>query len=114
MDIRIGGLSRGRFGLPAGSSTRASFTTVNAGPVRIMSANGLPLIGAERLIYKVGGANTSFTEMMGLPASQVDTTYWLPWYNNVDLDTQLRIANVSSTPALVTIYIGGEQMGPPF
>jgi hypothetical protein len=62
----------------------------------------------------VNGKNTSFTEMMALPASQVDTTYWLPWYNNVDLDTQLRIANVSSSPALVTIYIGGEQMGPPF
>ena len=33
--------------------------------------------------------------MMALPNSQLDTTYWLPWYNNVDLDTQLRFANVS-------------------
>ena len=112
IDVRIGGVSRGRFGLPAGSSTRASFTTVNAGPVRIMSANNVPLIGAERLIYKVGGVNTSFIEMMGLPDSQVDTTYWLPWYNNVDLDTQLRIANVSGSTATVHIFMGGVEVTP--
>jgi hypothetical protein len=28
--------------------------------------------------------------MMALSNSQLNTTYWLPWYNNVDLDTQLR------------------------
>jgi len=38
----------------------------------------------------VNGINASFSEMMGLPANQLDTTYWLPWYNNVDLITQLR------------------------
>jgi hypothetical protein len=26
-----------------------------------------------------------------LPASQLTTTYWFPWYNNVNFDTQLRI-----------------------
>ncbi len=45
---------------------------------------------AERVIYKVQGTQTSFTEMMALPASQLDTTYWFPWYNNVGSDTQLR------------------------
>src|ERR671925_374404 len=24
-------------------------------------------------------------EMMGLPDSQLGNTYWLPWYNNIDL-----------------------------
>jgi hypothetical protein len=42
------------------------------------------------VIYKVQGTQTSFTEMMALPASQLDTTYWFPWYNNVGSDTQLR------------------------
>jgi hypothetical protein len=27
---------------------------------------------------------------MALPNSQLNPTCWLPWYNNVDLDTQLR------------------------
>jgi hypothetical protein len=47
-------------------------------------------VAAERLIYKVGGVNTSFSEMMALPDNLLDTTYWFPWYNNNDLDTQLR------------------------
>ena len=45
--------------------------------------------------------------MMALPNSQLDTTYWLPWYNNVDLDTQLRFGNVGTVsdvtpPAAIT------------
>jgi hypothetical protein len=28
--------------------------------------------------------------MMGLPDHLLDTVYWLPWYNSVHLDTQLR------------------------
>jgi hypothetical protein len=27
---------------------------------------------------------------MALPNTQLDVLYWLPWYNNVDLNTQLR------------------------
>jgi hypothetical protein len=27
---------------------------------------------------------------MGLPDTSLDATFWFPWYNNVDLDTQLR------------------------
>jgi hypothetical protein len=50
----------------------------------------VPIVAAERVIYKVNNLNTSFSEMMALPNSQLDTTYWLPWYNNKDLDTQLR------------------------
>jgi hypothetical protein len=50
------------------------------------------MVSAERVIYKVNNVDTSFSEMMALAASQLDTLYWLPWYNNVDLDTQLRFA----------------------
>ena len=48
------------------------------------------LNGAERVIYRVNEVNTSFLEMMGLPMSQLDTTFWLPWYNNIDMTSQLR------------------------
>jgi hypothetical protein len=27
---------------------------------------------------------------MGLPANQLTSSYVMPWYNNVDLNTQLR------------------------
>ena len=65
---------------------------MNNGPVQIHATNAVSLIGAERVIYKVNEVNTSYSEMMALPNGQLNTTYWLPWYNNVDLDTQLRFA----------------------
>jgi hypothetical protein len=76
------------FTLLPGESTRQSFPNINNGPVQIVS--DVPIVAAERLIYKVNNIPTSFSEMMALPDTQSDTTYWLPWYNNLDLDTQLR------------------------
>ena len=95
MHVYIGGveMAGSPFTLAAGASTRKSFAGINNGPVKIES--NVDIVAAERVIYKVNGVNTSFSEMMALPESQLDTTYWLPWYNNVDLDTQLRFANVS-------------------
>ena len=77
-------------GIPllAGESTRLSYASVNDGPVQIVSDQDI--VAAERAIYTVQGIQTSFSEMMGLPNSQLDTTYWFPWYNNMHLDTQLR------------------------
>src|SRR5258706_278404 len=112
VDVLIGGSNQGRFGLPAHGSTRASFGGVNNGPVQIHDTNAVSLIGAERVIYKVNGHNTSFSEMLALPNSQLSSTYWLPWYNNVDLDTQLRLGNVSNSPATVHIFIGGSEVTP--
>ncbi|HET6823704.1 MAG TPA: choice-of-anchor Q domain-containing protein [Anaerolineales bacterium] len=112
VQITIGGVVMTPLNLAAGESTRVSYTGVNDGPVQILSDQNI--VAAERVIYKVKGVQTSFSEMMALPNRQLDNTYWLPWYNNVGVDTQLRIANASSSPALVIIYIGGESMGPPF
>src|SRR5258706_5558374 len=103
-------MSGSPFTLGSGQSTRVSFGGVNNGPVQIHDTNAVSLIGAERVIYKVNGNNTSFSEMLALPNSQLGTTYWLPWYNNVDLDTQLRLGNVSNSPATVHIFIGGREV----
>ena len=112
INVSIGGTDQGRFGLSSPGSTRVSFPGLSNGPVKVQSTNGASIIGAERVIYKVNNLNASFTEMMGLPASQLDTTYWLPWYNNIDLDTQLRIANVSNSSATVHVFIGGTEVTP--
>ena len=115
VDISVGGTYQGRLGLPSQGSMRTSFTGVNNGPVKIESTNAVSIIAAERVIYKVNNVNTSFTETMALPDAQLDTMYWLPWYNNVDLDTQLRFANVSGTTATVHIAIAGVPvLGSPF
>jgi hypothetical protein len=54
-----------------------------------------------------GTAWTNSSETMGLPAQQAEMTYWFPWYNNVDLNSQLRFANISASPATVTVTIAG-------
>ena len=112
VNVFVGTGKQGSFSLGSGQSLRESFVGVSNGPAKIQSTNAIPLIGAERVIYKVGGINTSFIELMGLPDNQVDTTYWLPWYNNVDLDTQLRIANVSNANATVHIFVGTTEVTP--
>src|SRR5262249_48016375 len=88
--IYVGGVevSGSPFSLAAGASTRVSLTGINNGPVKIVSDQNI--VAAERLIYKVSNSPVSFSETMAVPNGQLDTVYWLPWYNNVDLDTQLR------------------------
>ena len=113
--VYIGGqeMSGSPFTLPRGQSTRKSFPGIDGGPVKIVST--AKIVAAARVIYKVNGINTSFTELMALPNSQLSMSYWLPWYNNTSLDTQLRIANVSTSTATVRVYIGGQEMpGSPF
>jgi predicted outer membrane repeat protein len=108
--VIIGNAELSAHALAPMESTRVSLPGVNNGPVQLVNRNGQSLIAAERLIYKVNGVPTSFTEMMGLPDGQLSSTYWLPWYNNVDLDTQLRFGNVSGSTATVRVYIGGTEM----
>jgi uncharacterized protein YcfL len=113
--VTIGGveMTGSPFFLAPGVSTRKSFPGIDKGPVKIESNQDI--VAAERVIYKVNGIATSFSETMALPASQLDTIYWLPWYNNKDLDTQLRFANVSATEATVHVTIGGQEvLGSPF
>jgi len=112
MDVKIGSADMGSYRLVTHGSRRQSFLGVSNGPVRLQHLDNTPMMAAERVIYKVQGVNTSFSEMMALPDAQLDMTYWLPWYNNVDLDTQLRIANVTNNPANVTVTIAGVAMKP--
>jgi hypothetical protein len=100
--------SNSPYTLAAGASLRVSCAGVNSGPVKIVSNQNI--VAAERVIYKVNNLPTSFSETMALPHGQLDNTYWLPRYNNIDLDTQLRIGNVSGSPATVRVYIGGQEM----
>jgi hypothetical protein len=115
VEVHIGGTKVGTYPMVSSESRRESYTNLNNGPVKIVNVNAVPMIGAERVVHKVDNVPVSFTEMMGLPANQLDNIYWLPWYNNVELDTQLRFGNVSNTTAIVHVYIGGDEMlGSPF
>jgi hypothetical protein len=108
IDVQIAGANQASFGIPSASTVlQAPLNGINNGPVKITST--VPIMGSERVIYNVNGMPTSFSEMMALPDSQLDNMYWMPWYNNVDLNTQLRFGNVSGSPATVHVWIGGQE-----
>jgi hypothetical protein len=89
--VTIGGVevTGSPFTIAVGGSVRKTFYNIDKGPVKIES--NVDIVAAERVIYKdAGGVLTSFSEMMGLPNGLLDITYWLPWYNNKNMDTQLR------------------------
>jgi hypothetical protein len=93
--------SADRFNLPSGTT---------GGPVHIVGTSGVNILAGMRVIY---GGNKSFDELMAYPTALLDTEYWFPFYNhnNVNLDTEIRIANTSSTDsAPVEIYIGDTLM----
>jgi hypothetical protein len=84
---------------------RVSCPEVNDGPVKIVSDQNI--VASLRVLYNNGNAVISFSEMMGLPESQWNNTYWMPWYNNFNLDTQIRIGNIGKTRTQVTVTVGG-------
>jgi len=88
--VTINGVLKGTYTLAPNASQRISYAGLNAGPVVIQSSGNVPIIASERVAYFNGTAWTSFAEMMGLPQSQLSTTFLFPWYNNIDLNTQLR------------------------
>ncbi|HJQ14882.1 MAG TPA: hypothetical protein VJ830_09055, partial [Anaerolineales bacterium] len=90
VNVYIGGnkMPGSPFNLDAGESIRVSYAGVDSGPVQIVS--DVPIVAAERLIYRVNGVQTSFSELMGLPDSLLDSSFWFPWYNNLGMDSQLR------------------------
>ncbi len=101
------------FTIARGKSMRKSFPGIDRGPVKISS--NAKIVASERVFYKVNGVDTSFSEMMALPSSQLNTTFWLPWYNSKNLNTQLRIRECDGFDATVHVYIAGVEIaGSPF
>ena len=113
INVSIGGNLQGTYSLPEGSSLRESYAGVNNGPVQIVSTNNAPIIASERVAYTPDGGTTwtSFAELMGLPQSQLTNTYVMPWYNNVDLNSQLRFGNVGSSSTTIKVYVAGVVQG---
>jgi len=81
---------KGIYSLAPNQVARVSYAGVNSGPVVIQSSGGVPIIASGRVAYFNGSAWTSFSELIGLPSSQLSTSYFFPWYDNVNIDTQLR------------------------
>jgi hypothetical protein len=92
--VTIAGGGQGIYTVAPSQSLRLAYP-LNSGPLEVRSTNDVPIIASIRFVYLesvsplVVGA---FSEMMGLPAEQLSSTYLFPWYNNTELNTQLRLA----------------------
>jgi hypothetical protein len=51
VNVYVGGTLREQLSLPVGANTPLSFENTAAGPVRIVSTNGVPLLATQRVIY---------------------------------------------------------------
>jgi hypothetical protein len=86
-----------------------SFPGVSGGPVRVLSTNKVPIVTSLGLRYKNAAGQFTFSELMGVPTSQLSNDYWLPYYkmNATDTDTQVRFTNTSATESTtVSVYVG--------
>ena len=76
---------------------------INAGPVHVVSTNGVNIFTSERTKYL-----NSFNEVMGYPGDQLTTDYWFTSYDDVGMITYLVIGNPHATlTAEVDVYIAG-------
>jgi len=114
VSVLIGGTNMGNYLVQGSTSLKKSYPGIDNGPVRVQSTNGVPIVASERVAYSPDGGTTwtSHSELMGLPANLVHTSYTFPWYNNLTLDSQLRFGNVGNAPTDVTVTIAGATYGP--
>ena len=87
--VKVAGLTQGTYVLKPSQSIRVSYASLNAGPVTVESSGSVKIIASKRFVYWTGTAWTGFTELMGLPAEKLDTSYYFPWYNNLDVNSQV-------------------------
>ena len=109
--VTAGGIPQGTYTLSPNQSTRVSYPGLNNGPVKVSSSGGVPIIASMRVAFLDGGAWTSFSELMGLPSNRLTTSYLFPWYNNVDINSQLRFGNLGNTTTTITVSVGGVSQG---
>ncbi len=109
--VTIGGVVRGTYPLHPSESTRVNYWGLDSGPVVLKSSGAVPIIAAERNSWWDGKAWSSYSQLMGLPVSQVSDTYIFPAYNSNTLDEQLRFGNVGTSDTVVTVTIGGVVRG---
>jgi hypothetical protein len=108
VDVYIGGtkITTTPYTIAMGGSVRVEYAGINNGPVRVVTATpGASILATMRVIW-----GTGYDELMGFPADQLTNEYLFPYYNNVAMNSQLRIGNTGDMPVDVDVYIAGVKM----
>ena len=91
--------------LAAGTALRKNYAGMRDGPMKVTSSATNILTTIRAYVN-----NLSYSELMGYPVNQLTTEYWYPVYDDVDLDSQLRVSNVGNGSTTITVYAGGTQI----
>ena len=86
VDIYVGGVKQGSYTIGAGRQINQRFS-LNTGPVRVVSTNGVKVFTSERVLY-----GSSFNEVMGYPGNKLYYEYWFPWYDSTSMSTDVLVA----------------------
>ncbi|HEY5982624.1 MAG TPA: hypothetical protein VIU38_04065, partial [Anaerolineales bacterium] len=89
--IKIAGATVGTYSVPASGRVTPTYAGQNTGPVEVSS--DIPVFTSERVLSTGPGSVVSFNEMMGLAQNQMTTKYWFTWYDNLNMLTDILIAN---------------------
>ena len=103
IQVTLGSIEKGPYVLGLDGSRREKYQDVNTGPV-VITTSLTEFIASQRVIY----GEVSYSEMMGLPAGQLSKEYLFPYYNNVAMDSQLRVSNLGSVPTTINVYLGSD------
>jgi hypothetical protein len=87
--------------LAAGSARRWNYDGRNSGPLRVTSSN-TNILATVRVLY----VDSSYSEMMGLPKEQLSREYLFPYYNDIAMNSQLRVSNVGGVNTTINVYLG--------
>ena len=103
---------KGSYYIDTGKSVRATYASMNKGPVLVEGSLNQPVVAALGVKYKQGGKYVSYSQTMGFPAEQATTEYYFPWYATTSSQSsQLRVANVSDQDTTVDVYVKGVLKG---
>jgi hypothetical protein len=105
-DITIGGALVGRYPVASSESVRSAYLETNNGPVKVATSDGSLTSASQRVIY----GKWSYSEMMGLPVGQLAKEYLFPYYNNVAMNSQLRVSNVGGANTTIKVFLGSQQI----
>ena len=68
-----------------------------------MTSSVTNLLPTIRVLY----GSRSYSELMGFPVEELSQEYWYPVYDNVNVNSQLRVSNVGTGPTHITVYLAG-------
>ncbi len=101
IDVNLGSYLMGIYPGTANQGEQHSYGGWNTGPARVTNSTLGSVVSSIRVLY--GG--TSYSEMMGYP-SNTTMQFWFPWYNDVAMDSQVRVSNLSDTSTPIIVYLG--------